>query len=113
MQNYKQILSELGIEVPEDKKADLNRKMNENYRTKADYDKVVKRRNEYKGSLEEALKKLDSLKERDAADLVCHKEYPCAQVTATVKLDRTQVCMRMITSDLGGCVGELPDGAEA
>ena len=43
MQNYEQILAELGIEIPEDKKADLKKKMGENYRTKSDYDKVVEK----------------------------------------------------------------------
>ena len=37
MQNYEQILAELGIEVPEDKKSDLKKKMSENYKTVADY----------------------------------------------------------------------------
>ena len=36
MQNYEAILSELEIEIPEDKKADLKKKMEENYRTKSD-----------------------------------------------------------------------------
>ena len=48
MQNYEPILSELEIEIPEDKKADLKKKMEENYRTKSDYDKVVTKRDEYK-----------------------------------------------------------------
>ena len=42
MQNYEQILAELGIEVPEDKKSDLKKKMSENYKTVADYDKQDK-----------------------------------------------------------------------
>lgn len=69
MQNYEQILSELGIEVPEDKKADLKKKMNENYRTKTDYDGVVAKRDEYKASLEDVQGKLDGFKDVDVADL--------------------------------------------
>lgn len=69
MQNYEQILSELGIEVPEDKKSDLKKKMNENYRTKTDYDGVVAKRDEYKASLEEVQGKLDGFKDVDVADL--------------------------------------------
>lgn len=69
MQNYEQILSELGIEVPEDKKADIKKKMDENYRTKADYDKVVEKRDEYKKSLETVQGKLDGFKDVDVADL--------------------------------------------
>lgn len=69
MQNYEQILSELGIEVPEDKKADLKKKMNENYRTKTDYDGVVAKRDEYKASLDTVQGKLDGFKDVDVADL--------------------------------------------
>lgn len=69
MQNYEQILSELGIEVPDDKKADLKKKMNENYRTKTDYDGVVAKRDEYKASLDTVQGKLDGFKDVDVADL--------------------------------------------
>lgn len=69
MQNYEQILSELGIEVPEDKKADLKKKMDENYRTKVDYDKAIEKRDEYKASLDTVQGKLDGFKDVDVADL--------------------------------------------
>ena len=69
MQNYEQILQELGIEVPEDKKSDLKKKMDENYRTKSDYDKVVKKRDEYKTSLDDVQTKLDGFKDVDVNDL--------------------------------------------
>lgn len=69
MQNYEQILQELGIEVPEDKKEDLKKKMSENYRTKADYDKAVEKRDEYKTSLEDVQEKLDGFKDVDVEDL--------------------------------------------
>lgn len=69
MQNYEQILSELGIEVPEDKKSELKKKMNENYRTKTDYDGVVTKRDEYKASLDTVQGKLDGFKDVDVADL--------------------------------------------
>lgn len=69
MQNYEQILSELGIEVPEDKKADLKKKMNENYRTKTDYDNVVAKRDEFRASLEEVQGKLDGFKDVNVEDL--------------------------------------------
>ena len=51
MENYEQILKGLGVEIPEDKKADLKKKMEENYSTKEDYDKAVEKRDEYKLSL--------------------------------------------------------------
>lgn len=69
MQNYEQILAELGIEVPEDKKSDLKKKMDENYRTKSDYDKVVTKRDEYKTSLDDVQAKLDGFKDVDVNDL--------------------------------------------
>lgn len=69
MQNYEQILQELGIEVPEDKKSDLKKKMDENYRTKTDYNKVVQKRDEYKTSLDDVQSKLDGFKDIDVDDL--------------------------------------------
>lgn len=69
MQNYEQILSELGIEVPDDKKADLKKKMDENYRTKTDYDKAVEKRDDYKKSLDDVQSKLDQFKDVDVAEL--------------------------------------------
>lgn len=69
MQNYEQILQELGIEVPEDRKADLKKKMGENYRTIADYNKVAEKRDEYKTSLDDVRKKLDGFKDVDVDDL--------------------------------------------
>ena len=69
MQNYEQILQELGIEVPEDKKSDLKKKMDENYRTKTDYDKVVQKRDEYKASLDDVQSKLDGFKDIDVDNL--------------------------------------------
>ena len=60
MKNYEQILQELGIEIPEDKKADLKKEMSENYKTINDYNKVTEKRDEYKTSLDELQEKLDS-----------------------------------------------------
>lgn len=65
MQNYEQILSELGIEVPEDKKSDLKKKMDENYKTINDYNNQKKKletaegeRDTYKGQLDGVQEKL-------------------------------------------------------
>lgn len=69
MQNYEQILQELGIEVPEGKKNDLKKKMDENYRTKSDYDKVTQKRDEYKTSLDGVQEKLDGFKDANVDDL--------------------------------------------
>lgn len=69
MQNYEQILAELGIEVPEDKKSDLKKKMSENYKTVADYDKQVKKKDEYKISLDDAQTRLAELEKEDVDGL--------------------------------------------
>lgn len=69
MQNYEQILSELGIEIPDDKKAELKKKMAENYKTISDYNKVVEKRDEYKASLEDVQGKLEDFKDVDVEDL--------------------------------------------
>ena len=69
MQNYEAILSELGIEIPEDKKADLKKKMEENYRTKSDYDKAVTKRDEYKNSLDDVQKELEGFKDVNVEEL--------------------------------------------
>lgn len=69
MQNYEQILAELGIEVPEDKKFDLKKKMSENYKTVADYDKQVKKKDEYKISLDDVQTRLAELEKEDVDGL--------------------------------------------
>ena len=69
MENYEQIRKDLGVEIPEDKKADLKKKMEENYSTKEDYDKAVEKRDEYKTSLEQVQEKLDGFKDVDVDDL--------------------------------------------
>ena len=43
--------------------------MDENYRTKSDYDKVVKKRDEYETSLDDVQTKLDEFKDVDVNDL--------------------------------------------
>lgn len=69
MQNYEQILAELGIEVPEDKKSDLKKKMSGNYKTVADYDKQVKKKDEYKISLDDVQTRLAELEKEDVDGL--------------------------------------------
>ena len=69
MQNYEQILAELGIEVPEDKKSDLKKKMSENYKTVADYNKQVKKKDEYKISLDDVQTRLAELEKEDVDGL--------------------------------------------
>lgn len=69
MKNIHEILTEIGLEIPEEKKADFEKAWKENYRTKAEYDNVVSKREEYKTSLDtvnERLKKFDGV---DVTDL--------------------------------------------
>ena len=69
MQNIIEICKEFGLEIPADKQAEFNKKVSENYRTKSDYDNVVKKRDEYKISLDAVQTKLDGFKEVDVDDL--------------------------------------------
>lgn len=64
MKNIIEILRELSVEVPEEKHAELTRAVSENYKTIAEFDKVAKKRDEYKASLdtvEEKLKGFDGV----------------------------------------------------
>ena len=69
MQNYEKILEELGIEIQEDKKADLKKKMSENYKTVADYNKQVEKKDEYKTSLDDVQTRLAELEKEDVDGL--------------------------------------------
>lgn len=69
MQNYEKILEDLGIEIPEDKKADLKKKMSENYKTVADYNKQVEKKDEYKTSLDDVQPRLAELEKEDVDGL--------------------------------------------
>ena len=69
MQNYEKILEDLGIEIPEDKKADLKKKMSENYKTVADYNKQVEKKDEYKTSLDDVQSRLAELEKEDVDGL--------------------------------------------
>lgn len=69
MQNYEKILEDLGIEIPEDKKEDLKKKMSENYKTVADYNKQVEKKDEYKTSLDDVQSRLADLEKEDVDGL--------------------------------------------
>lgn len=70
MKNLMDILSDAGIEVPEDKVADLSKSLNENYKTVAEFEKRVKRleteRDGYKEQLDTAT---ESLKGFEGVDI--------------------------------------------
>ena len=68
MKNIYEILKEFGLELPEEKKADFEKAWKENYRTKAEYDNAVTKRDEYKSSLDtvnERLKEFDGVDVKD------------------------------------------------
>ena len=69
MQNYEQILAELGIEIPEEKKAELKKRYAENYKTVADYNKQVEKKDEYKTSLDDVQTRLAELEKEDVDGL--------------------------------------------
>ena len=69
MKNIYEILAELGLEVPEDKKTAFDKAWKENYRTKVDYDKVVEQRDNHKSSLEEVNEKLKAFEGIDVDKL--------------------------------------------
>ena len=58
MKDIYAILNGVGIEVPEDKKATLDKEWKENYRTVAEFEKATAKRDEYKASLDEVEGKL-------------------------------------------------------
>lgn len=63
MQNYEQILAELEIEIPEEKKAELKKRHAENYKTVADYNKQVEKTKRYQSEIEEAQRKQAEIQE--------------------------------------------------
>lgn len=69
MKNIETILKESGIELTDEQKTAVNAAMAENYRAKADYDKAVAKRDEYKQSLEDVQAKLDGFKDVNVEDL--------------------------------------------
>lgn len=64
MKDIYAILTGIGIEVPEDKKATLDKEWKENYRTIVEFEKATAKRDEYKASLDtvqEQLKAFDGV----------------------------------------------------
>ncbi|MDE5577997.1 MAG: phage scaffolding protein [Oscillospiraceae bacterium] len=53
MQNIHDILNSIGLTVPEDKKADFDKAVNENYKTVAEVEKIEVKRDLYKSQLDE------------------------------------------------------------
>ena len=81
MKDIYAILTGLGIEVPEDKKATLDKEWKENYRTIVEYEKATAKRDEFKASLDTVEEKLK------AFDGVNLDEYKGQIDTLTKQLD--------------------------
>ena len=69
MKSIYEILTAIGVEVPEDNKTDFDKEWKANYRTKAEYDKAVEQRDAHKASLDEVNGKLKEFEGVDVNDL--------------------------------------------
>lgn len=69
MQKLIDTLKSFGIEIPDDKTADVKKALSEHYKNVAEYNKVVEKRDEYKKSLDDVQAKLDGFKDVDVNDL--------------------------------------------
>ena len=83
MDIYK-LLSNIGIEIPEDKKADFEKNFKENFKTNAEVEKIATARDNYKTQLETAQ---TALKEFDGIDI---KEMQGKIATLTADLETKQ-----------------------
>lgn len=69
MLNIEQILTEFNVEIPDGKKEEFVKKVLENYKTVAEYQKVTKKRDELKESLDNVQGELEKFKDVDVDNL--------------------------------------------
>lgn len=69
MLNIEQILTEFNVEIPDGKKEEFVKKVLENYKTVAEYQKVTKKRDELKKSLDNVQGELEKFKDVDVDNL--------------------------------------------
>lgn len=69
MKNIYDILTEIGLEVPEDKKEVFNTAVSENYKTVAEVEKIKTARDNYKSQLDTAQETLKGFEGVDVKDL--------------------------------------------
>lgn len=81
MKDIYAILTGIGIEVPEDKRATFDKEWKENYRTVAEFEKATTKRDEYKNSLETVEVQLKAF---DGVDI---EDYKTQIGTLTKQLD--------------------------
>ncbi len=98
MKNVIEILKEIGVEVPEDKHAELNKQISENYKTVAEFGKTKEKleaeRDNYKGQLETAQ---NALKEFEGIDV---KELSGKVATLTNDLATQQATYESRLADM-------------
>ena len=82
MKNIYEILKEFGLEIPEEKKADFDKAVIENYKTVAEVDRLKTKlttaetdRDGYKKTLEDTTKAFDDLKNANASSEDWQKKY--------------------------------------
>lgn len=69
MKNIQELLSAIGIELPEDKKADFDKEFAANYKTVAEVSKISSARDSYKSQLETAQNALKEFEDVDVGEL--------------------------------------------
>lgn len=69
MLNIEQILTEFNVEIPDGKKEEFVKRVLENYKTVAEYQKVTKKRDELKESLDNVQGELEKFKDVDVDNL--------------------------------------------
>ena len=69
MKNICEILKSIGLEVPDDKKAEFDNAVLENYKTVAEADKLRTARDNYKAQLDTATQKLEGFKDVNVEEL--------------------------------------------
>lgn len=69
MKNIYEILKSIGLEVPDDKKAEFDKAVLENYKTVAEADKLRTARDNYKAQLDTATQKLEDFKDVNVEEL--------------------------------------------
>lgn len=69
MKNIHTLLSEIGIEIPEEKKAEFDKTLLANYKTVAEVEKITTARDNYKSQLETAQNALKEFEGVDVKDL--------------------------------------------
>lgn len=86
MKNIHTLLTEIGIEIPEDKKADFEKAFSENYKTVAEVNKITAARDNYKEQLETAQTSLKEFEGIDVKDL----QGKITQLTSDLQTKETE-----------------------